>query len=128
MTISARSQAYVSAVAMALPLMLAPFAEAETFDCGAGDIQCLIAAINEANADPHRTTIRLAGGTYALTSVNNDTDGPNGLPSIVSRCSSRIVDSVVGAAFSTKVERSTSQTRHSPETSRALYPCGVARY
>ena len=85
MTSSSRSHAYVSAVAMALPLMLAPFAEAKTFDCGAGDLQCLIAAINEANADPHITTIRLAGGTYALTSVNNDTDGPNGLPSIVSR-------------------------------------------
>ena len=84
MTISSRLQAYVSAVAMALPLMLAPFAEAETIDCGAGDVQCLIAAINEANADPHTTTIRLAGGTYALTSVDNDTDGPNGLPSIVS--------------------------------------------
>ena len=84
MTISSRLQACVCVLAMALPLILAPLAEAETIHCGAGDVQCLIAAINQANADPHKTTIRLAGGTYALTSIDNETDGPNGSPSIVS--------------------------------------------
>ena len=43
-------------------------AVAETIDCGSGDVQCLIAAINQANANPNKTTIRLAGGTYLLTS------------------------------------------------------------
>lgn len=85
MTISFRLHAYVGALAMALPLMLAPLAEANTIDCGVGDVDCLLAAIGQANADPqHKTTIRLAGGTYALSTIDNDTDGPNGLPSIVS--------------------------------------------
>jgi hypothetical protein len=64
---------------------LASFANAETIECGTGDVQCLIAAINQANADPNRTIIRLAGGTYLLTATDNDTDGPNALPSIVTR-------------------------------------------
>lgn len=74
----------VCAFAAAASLILAPSADAETIHCGAADVQCLIAAINDANADPHKTTIRLAGGTYALTNIDNDTNGPNGLPSIVS--------------------------------------------
>ena len=61
-------------------------AVAETIDCASGDVQCLIAAILQANGDPRKTTIRLAGGTYQLTSIDNETaeDGANGLPSIVS--------------------------------------------
>jgi hypothetical protein len=59
-------------------------ATAETIACEAGDVQCLIAAINQANADPKQTTIRLAAGMYLLANVDNDTDGPNALPSIVS--------------------------------------------
>jgi hypothetical protein len=75
----------VCVVAATLPLLLAPNAEAATIHCGAGDVQCLIAALNEASADPqHKTTIRLAGGTYALMDVDNNIDGPNGLPLIVS--------------------------------------------
>lgn len=55
----------------------------QEFDCGAGDVQCLIQAINAANADTrNRDTINLAAGIYTLTAVNNTTDGPNGLPSI----------------------------------------------
>jgi hypothetical protein len=60
-------------------------ANAEIIDCGSGDVQCLIAAIDQANAHPSKTTIRLAGGTYGLTAVNNDTNGPNALPSITTR-------------------------------------------
>ena len=41
---------------------------------------CLIAAINEANANGEANTIRLEAGTYTLTAVDNRTDGPNGLP------------------------------------------------
>ena len=76
---------HLGALVVVLPLMLPPSASAATIDCGPGDVGCLITAINQANADPnHKTTIRLAGGTYALTNVNNDTSGPNGLPSIAS--------------------------------------------
>jgi hypothetical protein len=57
---------------------------ADTFQCGAGDVSCLIASINQANANGRKNTIRLAAGTYSLT-FNNDTDGPNGLPVITSK-------------------------------------------
>ena len=68
-----------------LALTLAYTAQARTIHCGAEDVQCLIVAINEANDDGHhKTTIRLAPGTYTLTNADNDTDGPNGLPSITS--------------------------------------------
>jgi hypothetical protein len=76
----------VCALAAAMSVIVAPSAGATTIHCGVGDVQCLLAAIGQANADPqHKTTIRLAGGTYALTTIDNDTNGPNGLPSIVSR-------------------------------------------
>jgi hypothetical protein len=62
--------------------------QAADFTCtstsGVGDVACLIAAINEANANGEANTITLAAGTYTLTSVNNTTDGGNGLPSITS--------------------------------------------
>jgi hypothetical protein len=71
------------AVALVASFLFGPSLEAATIQCGPGDVQCLIAAINQANVDsPHRTTIRLAGGTYALTNIDNITNGPNGLPSI----------------------------------------------
>jgi hypothetical protein len=63
---------------------LASFAMAETIECGTGDVQCVIAAIHQANADSHKTIIRLAEGTYLLTTVDNTADAPNGLPVIVS--------------------------------------------
>jgi hypothetical protein len=60
-----------------------PPAPGQQFNCTAGDVQCLIHAINAANADSRsHDTINLAAGTYTLTAVNNTTDGPNGLPSI----------------------------------------------
>ena len=57
--------------------------QAATFNIPAGDVDALIAAINSANANGEDDTINLAAGTYTLTEVDNDTDGPNGLPSIV---------------------------------------------
>src|SRR5262245_38315424 len=66
-------------LALALPLQV----WAETFHCGAGDVQCLIDAINTANANGTENTIRLEAGTYTLTAVDNNTEGPNGLPSII---------------------------------------------
>ena len=67
-------------LALALPLLV----QAKTFHCGAGDVQCLIDAINQANANGEKNTLRLAAGTYTLTDVDNTTDGPTGLPSITS--------------------------------------------
>jgi hypothetical protein len=52
------------------------------FNCPAGDTACLISAITTANGNGESDTIVLAAGTYALTEADNDTDGPNGLPSI----------------------------------------------
>jgi hypothetical protein len=76
------SVAAVAAIwlALATPLPV----QAKTFHCGAGDVACLIAAINEANANGTKNTIRLEAGTYTLTAIDNNTDGPNGLPSITS--------------------------------------------
>jgi hypothetical protein len=44
-------------------LMLPLFIDAASINCGPGDVPCLIAAINQANANPQKETIiRLAGG------------------------------------------------------------------
>ena len=53
-------------LALALPLSV----QAETFRCIAGDVPCLIAAINTANANGETNTIRLAAGTYRLPDSN----------------------------------------------------------
>src|SRR5215510_607510 len=66
--------------ALALPLPVL----ATTFHCGAGDVPCLIDAINEANANGTKNTIRLDAGTYTLTAVDNTPNNPNGLPSVTS--------------------------------------------
>ncbi len=61
-------------------------ASAADFHCSAGDVPCLIAAINTANGNGEADTIFLEAGTYTLTAADNDTEesGPNGLPSISS--------------------------------------------
>jgi hypothetical protein len=58
--------------------------QAADFTCAAGDVACLIDTINMANANGEANTITLQAGTYTLTDVDNDTDGPNGLPSVTS--------------------------------------------
>src|SRR4051794_28528769 len=55
-------------------------AEAAVFHCASGDTACLIAAINGANANRAANTIMLEAGTYNLGVLDNDTEGPNGLP------------------------------------------------
>ena len=73
--------------ALGLALAFPHGVQAKTFRCGAGDVPCLIAAINEANANGDTNTIRLAAGTYTLTaSVTTPTtpDNLNGLPVITS--------------------------------------------
>jgi hypothetical protein len=70
----------------ALILALAHSADATVIRCDAGDVACLILAIDQANANGHpKNTIRLAPGTYTLLNVDNVTDGANGLPSITSK-------------------------------------------
>jgi hypothetical protein len=74
----------ISIVGLALALA-APVVQAATFTCAAGDVQCLIIAINQANANLQpENTIQLEAGTYTLMNVDNNTDGANGLPSITS--------------------------------------------
>ena len=89
--------------------------QAKTFHCGAGDVQCLIDAIRDANANGEENTIRLAAGTYTLTDVDNHTDGPNGLPSITSPLT------ITGAGVDTTIiERQASATPR-PPAFRLLY-------
>ena len=61
---------------------LAHPSQAADFACAAGDVACLINAINQANANGEANTTTLEAGTYTLTAVDNTTDGPNGLPSV----------------------------------------------
>ena len=80
-----RSLALGAALGLALALPLS--VQAETFRCRAGDVPCLIDAINAANANGEANTIHLAQGSYSLTRPDNDmiiTNGPNGLPSVTS--------------------------------------------
>ena len=78
------SVSMISIVGLALALA-APVVQASTFTCASGDVQCLIIAINQANANGQpENTIQLKPGTYTLTNIDNNTDGPNGLPSITS--------------------------------------------
>ena len=86
-------------------LNLAPPSQAADFVCTAGDVVCLINAINTANANGEANTITLDVGTYTLGTVDNDTDGPNGLPSITSALTIRGV-----GANSTIIERSLETT------------------
>src|SRR5206468_7453531 len=58
--------------------------QAADFACPAGDVACVIDAINTANANGQANTITLAEGTYALTGADNVTDVRNGLPAITS--------------------------------------------
>jgi hypothetical protein len=93
-------------VAALLGLLLLPGPmHAAGFVCAAGDVACLIAAIHAANANGEENTITLAAGAYTLTAVDNDTDGANGLPSIMGRLT------ITGAgADTTIIERAAGAT------------------
>lgn len=58
---------------------------AAVFNCPSGDVPCLINGINAANATGKPDTIKLAAGVYTLATVNNLTDGANGLPSVTTK-------------------------------------------
>src|ERR687897_3035128 len=65
-------------------LMLSQHGQAAAFTCASGDVACLIKAMREANANGEANAITLEAGTYPLATVDNITDGSNGLPSITS--------------------------------------------
>jgi len=66
-----------------LGLAVSERAQAAHVKCRAGDVTCLIGAIDRANRDHKPAIIVLTRGTYTLTTVNNMADNaPNGLPSI----------------------------------------------
>src|SRR4051812_19916790 len=79
-----RSAARAAIIALGLFAAVSRPARAEVFRCQSGDVPCLISAINVANTNGEKNTIRLASGTYSLIGVDNNTDGANGLPSIAS--------------------------------------------
>jgi hypothetical protein len=67
-------------------LVLSPChrAEGADFSCAGGDVQCLIDAITTSNQNQEANTIRLAAGTYALTtSTMPGSFNGSGLPVIV---------------------------------------------
>jgi hypothetical protein len=82
--------------------------QAAEFSCPAGDVACLRAAINAANANGEVNTLTLEAGTYTVTAVDNLIDGANGLPSIHSTLTSR------RAAPQITVEREVTPS-HTPE-------------
>ena len=75
-----RSLALGAALGLALALPLS--VQAETFRCRAGDVPCLINAINAANANGEANTIRLAAGSYTLTVPDNLRNGLTETPLI----------------------------------------------
>jgi len=62
---------------------------AADFACAGGDVSCLVAAINAANANGADNVINLGSGTFTLHVVDNLIDGANGLPSIIGRMTIR---------------------------------------
>jgi hypothetical protein len=78
----ARSGAFIAIAACLLLLRAAPTLGAE-FHCSGGDVACLIASVNSANASAGPHVIHLDAGTYALSSADNDAEGPTGLPALI---------------------------------------------
>lgn len=72
----------VSLLCFISQLLLTVPASSAVFNVSSGDVAGLIAAINAANGNGEENTIILEAGTYTLTVVDNNTDGPTGLPSI----------------------------------------------
>ncbi len=64
-------------------LCLTMGAQAAVFNVS--NVSGLISAINSANANAEDDTINMTTGTYTLTSVNNTTEGDNGLPVIATK-------------------------------------------
>lgn len=71
-------------LAMATALVVPLSATASFFNVSSGDTSGLINAINAANANGKKDTIRLEPGVYTVSGIDNSADGLNGLPSITS--------------------------------------------
>lgn len=85
-------------------LLVAPqLAHAAVFNCST--VSCLISSINTANTNGVADTINLAAGTYTLTAVNNNADGPSGLPSITSQITINGASRSSAGAITTTIER-----------------------
>ena len=52
--------------------------DAADFFCASGNVTCLIAAINDANAMPGEHIINLKPGSYTIQAIDNITDGQMG--------------------------------------------------
>ena len=104
-------------------LMLLRLSHAAEFSCAAGDVACLRAAINAANGNGEANTLTLEAGTYTVTTVDNPTDGANGLPSISGTLTIR------GAAPRITVEREVTPSGAPEEVliSKAMPPVIVER-
>jgi hypothetical protein len=71
---------------MLLVALLTPGLYAAEYSCASGDVTCLIASINDANAVSGEHIISLEPGSYTLLTINNISDGrETGLPSITGR-------------------------------------------
>lgn len=100
---------YIPRVLVFTCILFAPVLErpvyAAVFNIASSDVAGLINAINTANSNGQENTINMAAGTYTLVAVDNNTDGPNGLPSITSNIT------INGAgANTTIIERASTST------------------
>lgn len=98
----ARDVAVIWAAAFAvIALWHPPVVRSAVFQCAAGEVSCLIAAINAANAAPDKDSIELGPGTYSLASPLDQANDPSGLPSITSP----VVIRGTGGAEATVIQR-----------------------
>ena len=68
--------AIIATTTVVLVLAIPQPVQAAVFACTAGDVQCLIASINQANGNSQTNTIQLANGTYTLTMPIGGPSGP----------------------------------------------------
>src|SRR5687768_16786673 len=65
-------------IATLLTLLVFAFpAHAAVFTCSGGNVQCLLDAIYQANANGQTNTIQLLAGDYALSDIDNTNHGRN---------------------------------------------------
>src|SRR5690349_24217075 len=79
------SRLFAAATFIVFALFTVQVANSAEFFCRSRNVTCLIAAINKANRNGEDNTINLEVGEYTLTTVDNVTDGANGLPSITGK-------------------------------------------
>ena len=75
----------ISVAVLWTTMLGAGLAHGADFFCSAGNVPCIIAAIDAGNWNGQDNNIILEPGIYLVTAVNNTVDGPNGLPSVKGR-------------------------------------------